>query len=149
LVEAGAKMKINDASGKSLLSLACDNNFTNAEIIEYLLEEGCDPFTLDTNQGNGTCVQKILFPSVYKPDIVRATGKLISKMTEISPEDTRKFLNLSTNRLDPPIGMMASKWKDTKEEVEIVKLLINAGANSQLRFGYESKYSIMYHKKAK
>ena len=70
-------------------------------------------------------------------------------MTEISPEDTRKFLNFSTNRLDPPIGMMASKWKDTKEEVEIVKLLINAGANSQLRFGYESKYSIMYHKKAK
>ena len=68
-------------------------------------------------------------------------------MTEISPEETRKFLNLSTLRLDPPIGMMASKWKDTKEETEILKMLINAGANPQLRFGFESKSSIMYHTK--
>ena len=147
MVEAGAKMKINDASGKSLLSLACDNKFTNAEIIEYLLEKGCDPFTLDTNQGNGTCVQKLLLAPIYKSDVVRATEKLIGKMTEISPEETRKFLNLSTLRLDHPIGMMASKWKDTKEEIEIVKMLINAGANPQLRFGHESKSSIMYHKK--
>lgn len=147
MVEAGAKMKINDASGKSLLSLACDNKFTNAEIIEYLLEKGCDPFTLDTNQGNGTCVQKLLLAPIYKSDVVRATEKLIGKMTEISPEETRKFLNLSTLRLDHPIGMMASKWKDTKEEIEIVKMLINAGANPQLRFGIESKSSIMYHKK--
>jgi len=138
LVEAGAKMKINDALGKSLLSLACDNKFTNAEIIEYLLEKGCDPFTLDTNQGNGTCVQKLLLAPIYKSDVVRAIEKLISKMTEISPEETRKFLNLSTLRLEPPIGMMASKWKDTKEEIEIVKMLINAGANPQLRFGYEN-----------
>lgn len=138
LVEAGAKMKINDASGKSLLSLACDNKFTNAEIIEYLLEKGCDPFTLDTNQGNGTCVQKLLLAPIYKSDVVRATEKLIGKMTEISPEETRKFLNLSTLRLDHPIGMMASKWKDTKEEIEIVKMLINAGANPQLRFGFEN-----------
>ena len=147
MVEAGAKMKINDASGKSLLSLACDNKFTNAEIIEYLLEKGCDPFTLDTNQGNGTCVQKLLLAPIYKSDVVRATEKLIGKMTEISPEETRKFLNLSTLRLDHPIGMMASKWKDTKEEIEIVKMLINAGANPQLRFGIESKSSIKYHKK--
>ena len=63
-------------------------------------------------------------------------------MTEISPEETRKFLNLSTLRLDPPIGMMASKWKDSKEEIEILKMLINAGANPQLRFGFESKSSI-------
>ena len=140
-------MKINDASGKSLLSLACDNKFTNAEIIEYLLEKGCDPFTLDTNQGNGTCVQKLLLAPIYKSDVVRATEKLIGKMTEISPEETRKFLNLSTLRLDHPIGMMASKWKDTKEEIEIVKMLINAGANPQLRFGIESKSSIKYHKK--
>ena len=140
-------MKINDASGKSLLSLACDNKFTNAEIIEYLLEKGCDPFTLDTNQGNGTCVQKLLLAPIYTSDVVRATEKLISKMTEISPEETTKFLNLSTLRLDQPIGMMASKWKDTKEEIEIVKMLINAGANPQLRFGFESKSSIMYLKK--
>jgi len=138
LVEAGAKMKINDALGKSLLSLACDNKFTNAEIIEYLLEKGCDPFTLDTNQGNGTCVQKLLLAPIYKSDVVHAIEKLISKMTEISPEETRKFLNLSTLRLDPPIGMMASKWKDTKEEIEILKMLINAGANPQLRFGFEN-----------
>ena len=151
LVEAGAKMKINDALGKSLLSLACDNKFTNAEIIEYLLEKGCDPFTLDTNKGNGTCVQKLLLAQpgtlVYKSDVVRATEKLINKMTEISPEKTMKFLNLSTLRLDPPIGMMASKWKDTKEEIEILKMLINAGADPQLRFGFGSKSSIMYHYK--
>ena len=151
MVEAGAKMKINDALGKSLLSLACDNKFTNAEIIEYLLEKGCDPFTLDTNQGNGTCVQKLLLAPIYKSDVVHAIEKLISKMTEISPEETRKFLNLSTLRLDPPIGMMASKWKDTKEEIEILKMLINAGANPQLRFGFESKSSIYvpYKKRAK
>lgn len=151
LVEAGAKMKINDALGKSLLSLACDNKFTNAEIIEYLLEKGCDPFTLDTNEGNGTCVQKLLLAQpgtlIYKSDVVRATEKLISKMTEISPQETMKFLNLSTLRLEPPIGMMASKWKDTKEEIEILKILINAGADPQLRFGFGSKSSIIYHKK--
>ena len=152
LVEAGANMKINDALGKPLLSLACDNKFTNAEIIDYLLEKGCDPFTLDTNQGNGTCVQKLLLAQpgtlIYKSDVVRATEKLISKMTEISPQETMKFLNLSTLKLEPPIGMMASKWKDTKEEIEILKMLINAGADPQLRFGFGSKSSFMYrHKK--
>jgi hypothetical protein len=92
-------------------------------------------------------VQKLLLAPIYKSDVVRAIEKLIRKMTEISPEETRKFLNLSTLRLDPPIGMMASKWKDSKEEIEILKMLINAGANPQLRFGFESKSSIMYHTK--
>jgi len=135
LVDAGADMTKRDASGKTILSLACDNKYSNPEIIQYLLEKGCDPFAMDFEESNGTCIQKLLFStSNYNTNHVCTIEKMIQKMSEISLVKTKEFMNFSTisGHLDHPIGIMASKWNDTKEEIEIMKLLINGGSNPLL-----------------
>ena len=55
LVKAGVNMKKTDRFGKSPLLLACHT--PNLPTIEFLLENGCDPFCRDNNMNS--CIQQI------------------------------------------------------------------------------------------
>ena len=55
-------------------------------------------------------------------------------------EYTKKLLNTPSSKWDDPLGILASNWKDTDEEIEILKLLVDAGADPHKRSSIESKY---------
>jgi len=126
LVKAGVNMKKTDRFGKSPLLLACHT--PNLPTIEFLLENGCDPFCRDNNMNS--CIQQICQARPYKPIHVTAIRKLITRMTQKSPNETKKILNPPTGS---PLGSLASNWNDTDEEIEILKLLVDNGADPYQR----------------
>ena len=64
-------------------------------------------------------------------------------MTQISPEETKKLLNSPSNKWNEPLGILASYWKDTNEEIEIFNILVDAGADPHKRSSIESKFFLL------
>ena len=139
LVNAGANKEKKDRLGKTPLLLACQNaNLAreNYPIIQFLLEKGCDPFSVDKNQNS--CIQLLCKAPPYKTNHILAVKKLLEVM-EISPEKTKENLNSPSNKCDHVLGIMASNWKETNEEIEILELFVKAGADPHKRCAIESK----------
>ena len=125
--------------GKTPLLLACQNaNLAreNYPIIQFLLGKGCDPFSVDKNQNS--CIQLLCKAPPYKTNHILAVKKLLEVM-EISPEKTKENLNSPSNKCDHVLGIMASNWKETNEEIEILELFVKAGADPHKRCAIESK----------
>jgi hypothetical protein len=134
LVKAGADKEKKDRSGHTPLLMACQNTNLVREkfaIIQFLLGEGSNPFCID--EKSNSCLQYLCITPPYTENHILAVKNLLDKMKTKSPEKTVKNLNSPSKKFDHVLGIMASNWKKTDEEIELLELFVNAGADPHLR----------------
>ncbi len=133
LLEAGAHPNIQDDDSLAALKIAANKGHT--EIVRLLLKAGANPniknkhgataLMAAADNGHVDVVKELLDEKSYKPNmnVIEKVYNLFSKNKAINID-----LNATNNH-----GMSALMWAANKGHAEIVRLLLDAGADSNIK----------------